>query len=130
MPNRNCKAIRNFQCEENPEMNNDQAIPYGVFTPEQDNKTTTRQMLNLCIPMMPFTPGPSYIARSGVKGIIGMHSSNICLVVVLSLSCSGVKTPLEGVLFSFYYFKTFERILPPACKSNRAHSKLLFVTAV
>ena len=46
----------------------------GVFTPEQDNdKTTTRQMLNLCIPMKPF---------------------NICLVVVLSLSCSGVKTPL------------------------------------
>ena len=30
----------------------------GVFTPEQDNdKTPTRQMLNLCIPMMPFTPG-------------------------------------------------------------------------
>ena len=32
----------------------------GVFTPEQDNdKTTTRQMLNLCIPMMPFSPGPT-----------------------------------------------------------------------
>ena len=31
---------------------------------------------------------------SGVKGIIGMHRFNICLVVVLSLSCSGVKTPL------------------------------------
>ena len=30
----------------------------------------------------------------GVKGIIGMHRFNICLVVVLSLSCSGVKTPL------------------------------------
>ena len=29
----------------------------------------------------------------GVKGIIGMHRFNICLVVVLSLSCSGVKTP-------------------------------------
>ena len=30
--------------------------PHGVFTPEQDtDKTTTRQMLNLCIPMMPFT---------------------------------------------------------------------------
>ena len=26
----------------------------GGFTPEQDNKTS--QMLNLCIPMMPFTP--------------------------------------------------------------------------
>ena len=56
----------------------------GVFTPEQDNdKTTTRQMLNPCISMMP-----------GVKGIIGMHRFNICLVVVLSLSCFGVKTPL------------------------------------
>ena len=31
---------------------------------------------------------------SGVKGIIGMHRFNICLVVVLLLSCSGVKTPL------------------------------------
>ena len=31
---------------------------------------------------------------SGVKGIIGMHRFNICLVVVLSLSCSGVKAPL------------------------------------
>ena len=34
-----------------PEYNNN-----GVFTPEQDNDKTTRQMLNLCIPMMPFTP--------------------------------------------------------------------------
>ena len=32
----------------------------------------------------------------GVKGIIGMHRFNICLVVVLSLSCSGVKTPLPS----------------------------------
>ena len=32
----------------------------GVFTPEQDNdKTTTRQMLNLCISIMPFTPDMS-----------------------------------------------------------------------
>ena len=29
---------------------------------------------------------------SGVKGIIGIHRFNFCLVVVLSLSCSGVKT--------------------------------------
>ena len=29
---------------------------------------------------------------SGVKGIIGMHRFNFCLVVVLSLSCSGVNT--------------------------------------
>ena len=33
---------------------------YAVFTSDQDNdKTTTRQILNLCIPMMPFTPGPA-----------------------------------------------------------------------
>ena len=38
---------------------------------------------------------------SGVKGIIGMHRFNICLVVVLSLSCSGVKTPLVWLLHSF-----------------------------
>ena len=30
-----------------------------------------------------------------MKGIIEMHRFNICLVVVLSLSCSGVKAPLE-----------------------------------
>ena len=50
-------------------INHVSAMPYGVFTPEQyNNKTTTRQMLNLCMPMMPFTPGPTF---------------NICLVVVL-----------------------------------------------
>ena len=33
---------------------------YGAFTPEQDNdKTTTRQKLNLCISIMSFTPGLS-----------------------------------------------------------------------
>ena len=32
----------------------------GAFTPEQDNdKTTTRQKMNLCISIMPFTPGLS-----------------------------------------------------------------------
>ena len=35
-------------------------VPYGVFTPEQDtDKTTARQMLNLCIPIMSFTAGPA-----------------------------------------------------------------------
>ena len=34
------------------------------------------------------------VAGPGVKGIIGIHRFNMCLVVVLSLSCSGVKTPL------------------------------------
>ena len=43
------------------------------------SKTTTRQMLNLCIPMMPYTThvGP------GVKSIIEMHRFNVCLVGVL-----------------------------------------------
>ena len=34
----------------------------GVFTPEQDNDKTTRQMLNLCIPIMSFTPDMSDLA--------------------------------------------------------------------
>ena len=38
---------------------------------------------------------------SGVKGIIGMHRFNICLVV-LSLSCSGVKTPLVVFISTQY----------------------------
>ena len=54
---------------------------YGVFTPEQDNdKTTIRKKVE---------PVPSYDAfhtrhvGPSVKGIIGMHRFNICLVVVL-----------------------------------------------
>ena len=41
----------------------------GVFTPEQDDKTPTRQMLNMCIPMMPFT------FWGGVEGLWGGGSS-------------------------------------------------------
>ena len=49
----------------------------SVFTPEQDNNKTNVE------------PVHSYDAfhtrfRTGVKGIIGMHRFNICLVVVLS----------------------------------------------
>ena len=51
----------------------------GLMVFSHQSKTTTRQR----------HVGP------GVKGIIGMHRFNICLVVVLSLSCSGVKTPLD-----------------------------------
>ena len=62
-------------------------MSHCVFTPEQDNDKTNVQ------------PVHSYYAfhtrsdKPGVKGTIGMHRFNICLVVVLSLSCSGVKTP-------------------------------------
>ena len=35
---------------------------------------------------------------SGVKGIIEMHRFNFCLVVVLSLSCSGVIGLLSKIL--------------------------------
>ena len=45
------------------------------------SKTTTRQMLYLCIPLMPLIHTTH--ARPGVKGIIGMHRFNICLVIVL-----------------------------------------------
>ena len=60
----------------------------GVMVFSHQSKTTTRQMLNLCIPMMPFTPGPACL----VWKASGMHRFNICLVVALSLSCN-VKHP-------------------------------------
>ena len=61
---------------------------YGVFTPEQDNDKTNVEPVHSCDTFHIRFVGP------GVKGFIGMHRLNICLVVVLSLSCSGVKTPL------------------------------------
>ena len=60
---------------------------YGVFTPEQDNDKTNVEHVHSYDAFHTRHAGP------GVKGIIGMHRFNICLVVVLSLSCSGVKTP-------------------------------------
>ena len=64
----------------------------GVFTPEQDNDKTNVEPVHSY-------DNDAFHTRSdkpGVKGIIEiieMHRFNICLVVVLSLSCSGVKTP-------------------------------------
>ena len=71
-------------------------VPLMVFS--HQSKTTTRRQDN--DKTITVEPVHSYDAfhtsgcRTGVKGIIGMHRFNICLVVVLSLSCSGVKTPL------------------------------------
>ena len=59
---------------------------YGVFTPEQDNDKTNVEPVHSYDAFHARHVGP------GVKGIIGMHMFNICLV--LSLSCSGVKTAL------------------------------------
>ena len=64
------------------------------------SKTTTRQRQdNHKINVEPVQSYDTFHTRSGmsgVKGIIGMHRFNIRLVVVLSLSCSGVKTPLPS----------------------------------
>ena len=61
-----------------------------VFTPEQDNDKTNVEPVHSYDAFHTRHVGP------GVKGIIGMHRFNICLVV-LSLSCSGVKTPLAFI---------------------------------
>ena len=63
----------------------------GVFTPEQDTDKTDVE------PVHSYYGFHTRSDMSGVKGIVGMHRFNICLVVVLSLSCSGVKTPLVFV---------------------------------
>ena len=59
----------------------------GAFTPEQDNDKTNVEPVHFYYAFHTRFVGP------GVKGIIEMHRFNICLVVVLSLSCSGVKAP-------------------------------------
>ena len=71
----------------------------GGFTPEQDNNKTNVEPVHS---YDAFHTGP---ATTGVKGImiIGMHRFNICLVVVLSLSCSGVKTPLDCEIITCTY---------------------------
>ena len=58
-----------------------------VFTPEQDNDKTNVE------PVHSYDAFHTRSNTSGVKGIIEMHRFNICFVV-LSLSCSGVNTPL------------------------------------
>ena len=63
-------------------------MSYGAFTPEQDNDKTKVEPVHFYYAFHTRFVGP------GVKGIIEMHRFNICLVVVLSLSCSGVKAPL------------------------------------
>ena len=60
----------------------------GAFTQEQDNDKTKVEPVHFYYAFHTRFVGP------GVKGIIEMHRFNICLVVVLSLSCSGVKAPL------------------------------------
>ena len=49
----------------------------GVFTPEQDNDKTTVE------PVHSYDAFHTRSDMSGVKGIIGMHRFNICLVVVM-----------------------------------------------
>ena len=62
----------------------------GAFTPEQDNDKTKVEPVHFYYAFHTRSDKP------GVKGIIEMHRFNFCLVVVLSLSCSGVKAPLEN----------------------------------
>ena len=62
---------------------------------------------------------------SGVKGIIGMHRFNICLV--LSLSYSGVKTPLEYVpIQTAPLCSTAQRTLCPNFRGETLHLLQIF----
>ena len=60
---------------------------YGVFTPEQDNDKTNVEPVHSYDAFHTRHVGP------GVKGTIGMHRFNICLVVVL-LWCENTISPI------------------------------------
>ena len=65
-----------------------------VMVLSHQSKTTTRQILNLCISMMPFTQvRQTWWERHNRNAQVQLLSCG-CLVVVLSVSCSGVKAPL------------------------------------
>ena len=76
-----------MECSTDDRDSQPQGKCHGVFTPEQDNGKTNVE------PVHSYDAFHTRSDMSGVKGIIGMHRFNICLVVVLSVSCSGVKTP-------------------------------------
>ena len=77
-------------------------VSNGVFTPEQDNKTNVEPVhsydafhTNGKTNVEPVHSYDAFHTRSdkpGVKGIIGMHRFNICLVVVL-LWCENTRRP-------------------------------------
>ena len=61
----------------------------GAFTPEQDNDKTNVEPVHFYYAFHTRSNKP------GVKGIIEMHRTHTGSTFVLSLSCSGVKAPLE-----------------------------------
>ena len=75
----------------------------GVFTPEQDNDKTTRQMINLCIPMIPFTPDMSDRCERHHRNAQVQHLSCRCLVVVL-LWCENTIRSVNRLWAAFHYF--------------------------
>ena len=72
---------------------------YSVMVFSHQSNTTTRQRQdNDKTNVEPVHSYDAFHTRSdmsGVKTIIGMLRFNICLVVVFSMSCSGVKTLLQ-----------------------------------
>ena len=62
----------------------------GVFTPEQDNDKTKVEPVHSYDAFHTRHVGP------GVKGIIGMHRFNICLVVVLLWCENTIKSKISS----------------------------------
>ena len=95
------------------------SLRYGVFTPEQDNDKTNVE---------PVHSHDAFHTRSGmpgVRGIIGMHRFNICLVV-LSLSCSGVKTPLEFLVHLYNHIYAYSPLYMVPRLGCTGSTKFLF----
>ena len=76
-----------------------------VFSHQSKTTTSQRQANDKIIvePVHSYDAFHTRFVGPGVKGVIGMHGFNICLVVVLSWSCSGVKTPLRPCIGNFTY---------------------------
>ena len=73
---------------------------YGVFTPEQDNDKTNVEPVNS------YEAFHTRSGKPGVKGIIGIHRFNICLVVVLLWCENTIILLCDNLCLSYVPFKT------------------------
>ena len=88
--------------------------PNRVMVLSHQSKTTTRQRQDndktKVEPVHSYYAFHTRFVGPGVKGIIEMHRFNICLVIVLSLSLSGVKAPLHHLICKHEHL--FVNVLP------------------
>ena len=77
-----------------------------LLVSSHQSKTTTRQMLNLCIPMMPFTPGPSNVIIPSPRRGMGFCSSLVCVYTIIIIPSPSRGWDLVLAWFHVHYYSS------------------------